>query len=67
METAKAEILENLQQLRRVGEPNLERLKSDINDLLVQYLPPNITIEELEALALGLHSIITDPRKYLIA
>ncbi len=66
MDTAKMEITENLEQLRRVGQPNLEHLKSGINDLLVEYLPPDITVEELEALALGLHSIITEPRKYLV-
>lgn len=73
MEAARAEILDSLASLRASdrdelgAERDFSHLKSLINDLLVSHLPPDLRLDEFEALALGIHTIIMDPRRFLVA
>lgn len=69
MDKAKTEISGNLESIQRESPdkaPDLERLKPDINELLFSYLPPDLNLDEFEALGLGLYDIITRPREYLV-
>jgi hypothetical protein len=74
MEEARAEILDNLrakelqQELKeddRNSEVRVDLLKAAINNLLLRHLPIDLTIMELEAIALGIFTIITEPRRFL--
>ncbi len=67
METARAEILDNLASLQASeAEKDFSHLKSLINDILVSHLPLDLRLDEFEAIALGLFTIITEPRRFLV-
>lgn len=53
------EVIENLTDQKR------EDLKIEVNTLLHTYLPSNITIGQMETLAVVIHHIIVNPTEYL--
>jgi hypothetical protein len=44
---------------------HMNKLKPEINNLLHQFLPDDITIKESEILALVINEIIWNPRRFL--
>jgi hypothetical protein len=66
METARAEILDNLASLQAEPERDFSHLKSLINDILVSHLPPDLRLDEFEAIALGILTVIMEPSRFLV-
>ncbi len=46
-------------------EKHMANLKPEINNLLYQFLPDDITLKETELLAMVINDIVWNPRKYL--
>ena len=44
---------------------HMNRLKPEINNLLHQFLPDDITLKEVEALGMVINEMIWNPRKFL--
>ena len=65
MYKAAREIKRTLEGLESLPTVDVDRLKVEINTLLHRYLPGNITINESEALALGILDIVMRPKEYL--
>lgn len=55
---------QEMEKLKRT-ESIMDDLKPDINNLLFMYLPDDITINEAEAIALVINSLIWNPRAFL--
>lgn len=56
------------EQIAELREKHLdEHLKPEINSMLVQYLPPHITVKDTDILACVIADIIRFPENYLKA
>lgn len=69
MEKARQLIRDLQPQYEQVTEPSsddLENLKVEVNNLLHMYLPSDITVGQMEALAETIHNIIMNPKDYLL-
>lgn len=63
MEKVKKEVQEYLN--KEKPEVDLEHLKLEVNNLLHTFLPPEITVGEMEALAVTIHYMIAVPKDFL--
>ncbi len=46
-------------------QQHMDRLKPEINNLLHQFLPDDITLKEVEILAMVINEMVWNPRKFL--
>jgi hypothetical protein len=46
-------------------QEHMDRLKPEINNLLHQFLPDDITLKEVEILAMVINEMIWNPRRFL--
>lgn len=69
MEKAKQLIRDLQPQYEQITEQrpdDLENLKVEVNNILHMYLPSDITVGQMEALAETIHHIIINPKDYLL-
>ena len=48
-------------------QQHMDRLKPEINNLLHQFLPDDITLKEVEVLAMVINEMVWNPRRFLSA
>lgn len=46
-------------------QQHMDRLKPEINNLLHQFLPDDITLKEVEVLAMVINEMVWNPRRFL--
>ena len=62
-ESVKNSVNTNLKAVTR--EPDFNNVKSEVNSLLVTYLPDEITVKELDAFAMVMVDMITNPNDFI--
>ena len=48
-------------------QQHMDRLKPEINNLLHEFLPDDITLKEVEVLAMVINEMVWNPRRFLSA